>query len=132
MSANYEYMKSYKTKALEILAVLITSFLPIIGVEPVEDVKSLIPYTDYPVFNLLVWIFGRQIYGLCLSYLVYLALNPANTMVSFFRPSRIMNMILSWRIWIPVATLSYSMYLFHLPYLILFGYGTPYLNPFID
>jgi len=37
MSTNYEYMKSYKTKILEVLAVLVTWFIAIIGVMPKKD-----------------------------------------------------------------------------------------------
>lgn len=94
-----------------------TLFLAINGVESAAPENQLIPTIDYPIFNKYLLIFGRQIFGLCLSYLVYLALNPAIKMIPYFRPSRLVSMILSWKFWIPIATLSYSIYLFHIPYM---------------
>jgi hypothetical protein len=110
-------MNSSQTIILEIMAVFMTWFLAINGVETAAPENQLISSIDYPIFNKYVLIFGRQIFGLSLSYLAYLALNPAITKISYFRPSRVVSMILSWKIWIPIATLSYSIYVFHIPYM---------------
>lgn len=59
-------------------------------------------------------VFDRPLYGLCLAVLIVLMLSPKpDESISWYRPSRYMRGFLSASIWLPVAVVSYSLYLFH-------------------
>lgn len=63
------------------------------------------------------WIYmntSRQVYGLCLSYLVAMIVT-ARSDVSKLRPSGFMRCFLSFSFWVPWAVISYSFYCFSLP-----------------
>ena len=60
-------------------------------------------------------VFERSIYGLCLAYLLVIMLSTdPESSIAWFRPTRYMRAFLSWSFWLPFATLSFSLYLFHL------------------
>ena len=67
-------------------------------------------------FNFLIIWTGivRQLCGLSLSYLIALMLSPKpNQSIPWYRPTIYMRAMLSLRFWVPIAVLSYSMYVSH-------------------
>ena len=78
----------------------------------------------FPVFSTavlqnssLIFIYtclGRQIYGASISYLLLLMLSPKpEDNIPWYRPTKYMRAFLSWKIWLPLANLTYTFYLFH-------------------
>ena len=56
----------------------------------------------------------RQIYGGMLAYLLLLIISPAvETNIPWYRPTKYMRWFLSLNIWVPIASLTYVIYLFH-------------------
>ena len=50
----------------------------------------------------------------CLGLMMYASLAPpAETSISWTRPSKYFRGLLSLNVWVPIATLSYSLYLWH-------------------
>ena len=109
------YLNNLSTAVLETLCFITTWILAIYGSHLGGAIRStpLSPNVEYVYAGLV-----RPLYGLTLTYVVYLALNPACPEISWYRPAKITRTILSWNIWLPFATLSYSCYLFHIIMLI--------------
>lgn len=82
-----------------------------IGVLPFYNAKLL-----SPMLNTIWSAMGRSIYGLFLSYLIYFVLQDGEK--EWYRPTRWMKWFLSLKMWLPVAMLSYSIYLLHLTVLL--------------
>ena len=76
---------------------------------------------NYIYFNL-----SRPVYGMCLSYLLAIIVT-AKEDASFFRPSGFLRAFLSWSFWLPIATVSYSFYVWHVP--LVFDKGLFNLQP---
>ena len=88
---------------------------------------------DSAVYIFLLLSFGRQLYSLGLAYLIFLMVSPSIEKASIFRPARFIRAVLSMDIWLPLASLSYSMYLWHIPVLIAIFKTSSFVNPeFID
>lgn len=67
-----------------------------------------------PQIRYLLFAFDRPLYGLCLAVMIVLMLSPRpDESISWYRPSRYMRAFLSASIWLPIAVVSYSLYLFH-------------------
>ena len=73
----------------------------------------------------------RQLFGLSLAYLMHLALNPSCGDLSYLRPSKLLKAALSAKIWLPIATLSYSFYLIHIVVIQILN-TIPYFSPYAD
>lgn len=81
-----------------------------IGGFPVYASSSLINSTVTFIYTCL----GRQIYGASISYLLLLMLSPKpEENIPWYRPTKYMRGYLSWKIWLPLANLTYAFYLFH-------------------
>ncbi len=62
----------------------------------------------------MFFLFQRVAYGLALSYLLALMLSPkVEDTIPWYRPNKFLRWMLSWSMWVPVATLSFSFYLWH-------------------
>ena len=84
-----------------------------IGASPPTDGE--LPFMNEPFLRTIYVGIARQIFGLCLSYLLYIMILPnPNTSISLWRPTCYMRSLLSSNIWVPIATLSYSLYLWHI------------------
>ena len=60
-------------------------------------------------------VFGRPLYGACVAYLILLTISAAdNTKIPCYRPTRWLRAFLEWNFWLPIATCSYSMYVWHI------------------
>ena len=58
---------------------------------------------------------GRALYGLCFAHLIKLIISPApEDPIPFYRPSNFLRSLFSMSIWVPIANLSYSVYLWHI------------------
>lgn len=66
-----------------------------------------------PVAHLYYANSARSIYGICLAYLIFKMLSVPPDQPLGCRPTALMRAVLSWDFWVPIATLSYSLYLFH-------------------
>ena len=55
----------------------------------------------------------RPLLGLTWSFLIYIMLTKEE--LAWYRPTRWIKAFLEWGIWTPIANLSYSTYLIHLP-----------------
>jgi len=65
----------------------------------------------------------RTIYGGCLSYLILLMISPIpSEAMRWSRPTKYIRGFLSFFLWLPIANLSYSMYLWHL--YLMYDYST--------
>ena len=71
---------------------------------------------------LIIWTgIVRQLCGLSLSYLIVLMLSPKpDESIPWYRPTKYMRAMLSLKFWVPIAVLSYSMYVSHV-YLIYYN-----------
>lgn len=110
---------------LEILCFFLMIIISYFGANPEAQIL-------FPCPAQLQWILAgsiRQIYGLIISYLLHLVLNPETPKLSIFRPARFIRAFLSWKIWIPIAMLSYSFYLLHILPFFTFVFSNEYLNP---
>lgn len=59
---------------------------------------------------------SRQVFGAALSFLVAVMLSPKpEDPIEGFRPSKWLRAILSLDFWVPIATISYSLYIVHGP-----------------
>jgi len=82
-------------------------------------------YIKYPIGPQTFWInlacFSfRYAFSAFLSVLILVSMSPEpETPISWARPSKYFRGFLSFRIWLPIATLSYSIYIWH--FLIIFG-----------
>jgi peptidoglycan/LPS O-acetylase OafA/YrhL len=66
--------------------------------------------------------FGRTIYGACLAYLILLVISAdTKVQIPIYRPTKWMRAFLEWNFWLPIATFSYSMYVWHILVLEIFG-----------
>lgn len=84
-----------------------------------------------PILN-VIWICtSKQLYGLSISYLLTIILSPKpDDSIPCYRPSKFLRWILSWSMWVPVASLSYSFYLWHLqPIVIMQGLNLKLFTP---
>ena len=54
--------------------------------------------------------------------------SPNATIMHFLRPISLLRRILSSSIWVPIASMSYSMYLWHL-YFVILAYSNTYVYP---
>ena len=72
-----------------------------------------------------IWlcIVSRQLYGACLAYLILLCIsaNEDTNPIPWYRPTRWIKGFLCMNIWLPIATFSYSMYIWHLRFLDILG-----------
>jgi len=92
----------------EWLAFLTVFFLGFIGGDPFGGTK-------YDFLGFLYAPFFRAVYGGCLSYLILLMISPdPNSTIPYSRPTKFIRGFLSLPFWIPIATLSYSIYLWHI------------------
>ena len=66
-----------------------------------------------PVLQTIHQVIGRTLFGACLSYLILLILSPSSSELPWYRPVRSLKAFLTFKIWIPVAYLSYSAYIAH-------------------
>ena len=64
-------------------------------------------------------VFGRQLFTLPLSFLIYLMVSPNANLMHSLRPVTILRKVLSSPVWLPMATISYSMYLYHVFFIVL-------------
>ena len=66
-------------------------------------------------------VFQRSIYGSSLAFLmtVMLSVKPEEN-IPFYRPTKYLRAFLSWSLWVPFATLSFSFYLMHLQTILFF------------
>jgi len=67
-------------------------------------------------FVLVIWtaIF-RPLYGLCLAHLIKLMISPMpEDTIPIYRPIKVLRGFLSMSMWVPIANLSYSVYLWHM------------------
>lgn len=76
------------------------------GLTPSSDLMS-------PTQKLLFMTFGRNVFSICLSIIIIATLLEGSLL------NRILNRFLSLPIWFPIAELSYSMFLFHVPILVI-------------
>jgi len=64
----------------------------------------------------------RYVFAACLSLIILTSLSPTKeTTISWARPSKYFRGILSLKIWLPIATLSYSIYIWHVTVMGIFG-----------
>ena len=73
----------------------------------------------------------RIVLGITISFLVHVMLNPATPQISMLRPARFLRWFLSLNIWVPIAVLSYSIYLFHI-YPVMGVNMAHFMNPLFD
>ena len=64
----------------------------------------------------LIWASSyRALYGASLAYLILLMISPSpKTAIPFKHPTKYIRAFLSLSLWVPIATLSYSIYLWHM------------------
>lgn len=73
-----------------------------------------LPELDPPVHFVYIMTV-RPLYGLCLAYLIEMILSPKpDQTIAYYRPSKYLRWFLSSRFWVPIATTSYSFYIWHL------------------
>ena len=66
----------------------------------------------------------RAFYGASLAYLILLMISPdPKATISFKNPTKYIRGFLSLSLWVPIATLSYSLYLWHIGLFIGIRYG---------
>ena len=118
-------LSSPVTIILEVFCFLLMILISFFGANPQSQIL-------FPCPPQLQWILAgsiRQIYGLVISYLLHLVLNPETPNLSILRPARFIRAFLSWRCWIPIGMLSYSFYLLHILPFFTFVFNNEYLNP---
>ena len=60
----------------------------------------------------------RPLYGLCLAHLIKLMISPApEDTIPMHRPTKFLRAFFSMSMWVPIANLSYSVYLWHIIFL---------------
>jgi peptidoglycan/LPS O-acetylase OafA/YrhL len=96
---------------LEWIAFLVLMIIGWVGPNLPED------YTEIAQIKFL-WLIciARSLYGAVLAYLILLCVS-ADTVVNpipWYRPTRWIRAFLCLDIWLPIATVSYSMYIWHL------------------
>ena len=74
--------------------------------------NGFLPFPWY--INLTWWCISRSIYGLSLAYLMLLMVISNQQDLPWYRPVRYLRYILSAKLWIPIAMVSYSLYIWHL------------------
>lgn len=68
-----------------------------------------------PVPHFIYMTTCRQIFGAAVAYLIHMMLTPKpETPIDWYRPSCFLRWILSKQFWVPIATISYSFYVFHI------------------
>jgi len=69
-----------------------------------------------------VWVCtSRQIFGAAIAFQMFLMTNPCINDVHWSHPIYLINKILSSVFWVPIAALSYSIYLFHIQAMMIVG-----------
>ena len=70
--------------------------------------------TNHVVWARLLQFSYRYVFSSCLGIMILLMLSPAaDTKIDIWRPSKYFRDFLSLNIWLPIATLSYSIYIWH-------------------
>lgn len=113
------YLNTYKQDSLKvffskksypmIINTISLMFITLLTLIPIQSTENPISETQ----NFLYVIFQRNIFSICIAFII---------ISSFYAKDIITNSItrfLSLKIWFPIAQLSYSMYLFHMPVLII-------------
>ena len=68
-----------------------------------------------PIPHFIFLVTCRQLFGAVVAYQIHLMLSPKpETQIPCYRPSCFLRWILSKKFWVPLATISYSFYVFHL------------------
>ena len=68
-----------------------------------------------PVVHFIYTALSRSVYGGCLTYLVAAMLDAhPDESITGYRPTSFLRWFLSWDFWVPIARLSYSVYLWHI------------------
>ena len=81
----------------------------------VNFVDSPVSGPSYAWLMTLLAVFQRSLYGASLSFLLVLMLSvPPDEIIPWYRPSKVLRAFLSWSLFLPIATLSFSFYLMHL------------------
>jgi peptidoglycan/LPS O-acetylase OafA/YrhL len=65
-------------------------------------------YDEYQSLQAAYWIFNRYVFSVGIAIVLLASLVQQGLIADFIRA------VLSWRVWIPIARLSYSVYLIHL------------------
>ena len=119
-----EYLRKCKTKFLEALALFTYIYFMLMGGHKADSVLPLV------IGNVQEGV-ARQLFGLSLAYLMHLALNPSCGDLSYFRPCKWFKEVLSAKLWLPIATLSYSFYLIHIMVIAPFNL-IPFFSPYAE
>ena len=127
--ANRNYLNNWKTRSLEVLSFITLWFVSIAGLSADKNALfNVMPDHYIAICNFIC--IAIQLFGLSLSYIVYLALNPACKDLPFYRLSKLTRIFFSSSFWIPFATLSYSCYLFHIGLIISIPFQFEYFNTY--
>lgn len=116
MWAAYLYSKdklhNYQTNEniiFEWISFIVIITISIIGVYPTQFSS----WSPLPHFMFLVSC--RQLFGASIAYLIHLMLSPKpETPIKWYRPTCFLRWLLSKKLWVPLATVSYSFYVFHI------------------
>ena len=75
---------------------------------------DIVTPTDTVLWKRAIQFSYRYIFSSCLSLMILSSLSPTKeTTISWARPSKYFRGLLSMKIWLPIATVSYSIYLWH-------------------
>ena len=102
---------------IEYLAFVIMIFIGWFGVGPGA-------HSEISLWFSILWfsIFGRPLYGACVAYLILLAVSAdPERKIPCYRPTKWLRAFLEANFWLPIATFSYSMYIWHIYVLAIFG-----------
>ena len=115
------YLKNREDKSYVNNSSVLKEWLAFFGCLVVTTFGSFpFPFSTPSWLCLIYWSFSRSIYGLCLSYLMLLMVSQNSEPLPWYRPVRYMKWILSANFWVPIATLSYSVYIWHIPFALIF------------
>jgi len=106
------WITSKLTILKEVIAFLAFFAISVIGCFPKDFWSKHMGMNGTTFF---IWmVTSRQLFAAAVCFIMYIIVSPFGDQLSWFRPSRLFRSILSWSIWVPIATLSYSMYLWHM------------------
>lgn len=108
LSAYWVLNAKVAPKRYYILEVICALLIFVIGYVGVDTLSNFLPAKTYYVYRSIV----RVIYGLCWSYLIpgFLMTDP----IPYYCSACCCRSFLAWSIWLPMATISYSFYVWHL------------------
>lgn len=92
-----------RNSLLEVICVILIISMSWVGLDSA--------YFFPPTMSYIYRCAGRTVYGACWCYLVPGVLTKEET--PKYRPAYCCKALLSWSFWLPLATVSYSVYIFH-------------------